>query len=135
MKVSMSFGVQQAVVALAAIVAITSCAPAVQKMTAEQVRSTFVGTTDYGTYQSGKTFVSYMASDGTITLRHEGQTDVGQYRIEPDGSLCVQYHAQQQDGDLCQTVWQATDRFYTSFSNGKPGATITSVKPGNAEHL
>jgi hypothetical protein len=99
------------------------------------MRSTFVGTTDYGTYQNGKSFVSYMAPDGTITMRHEGQTDIGQYRIEPDGQLCIAYHAQQQDGDVCQTVWQGTDRFYSTLSDGRPGAIITSVRPGNAENF
>ena len=121
--------------AVAAILALAACSPAVQRMTADQVRSTFVGMTDYGTYQSGKPFVSYMAPDGTISMQHEGQTDVGQYRIEPDGSLCVQYHAQQQDGDLCQTVWQGNGQFYTTLSDGRPGAIITTVKPGNVEHL
>ena len=126
---------QQVVAALAAIVTTTSCSPAVQRMTADQVRSTFVGMTDYGTYQSGKTFVSYMAQDGTITMRHEDRTDVGRYRIEPDGQLCIQYHTQQQVGDVCQTVWQGNSQFYSTLSDGRPGAIITTVKPGNAEHL
>jgi len=104
-------------------------------MTADQVRSTFVGMTDYGTYQDGKTFVAYLAPDGTITMRHEDQTDVGHYHVEPDGQLCVQYHQQQQDGDVCQTVWQGNGQFYSTLSDGRAGAIIATVKPGNAEHL
>lgn len=113
---------------------LSACAT-VQRMTAEQVRATFIGMTDYGTSANGEPFVTYLSPDGTIALRRNGQSDTGRYRIEPDGTLCVRYQAYRQGQDVCQSVWKATDRYYTTLSNGQPGVTITAVEPGNAEKL
>ncbi|HTI80518.1 MAG TPA: hypothetical protein VL614_08735 [Acetobacteraceae bacterium] len=113
---------------------LSACAT-VQRMTADQVQATFVGMTGYGTSANGEPFVTYLAPDGTIRLRRNGQSDAGRYRIEPDGVLCVQYQAYRQGQDVCQSVWKGTDRYYTTQSNGQPGVTITTVKPGNAENL
>ena len=113
---------------------LSACAT-VQRMTADQVRATFIGMTDYGTSQNGTPFVTYLSPDGTIKLRRNGQSDTGRYRIEPDGELCIQYQAYSQGQDVCQSVWKGTDRYYSSLSNGQPGVTITTVKPGNAENL
>lgn len=116
------------------ILSITACAT-VQRMTADQVRATFIGMTDYGTSQSGTPFVTYLSPDGMIKLRREGQSDTGHYRIEADGELCIQYQAYSQGKDVCQSVWKGIDRYYTTLSNGQPGVSITTVKPGNAENL
>jgi hypothetical protein len=104
-------------------------------MSAEQVRASFVDMTGYGTSANGEPFVTYLSPDGTIKLRRYGQSDTGRYRIEPDGELCIQYQAYRQGQDICQSVWKGTDRYYSTQSNGQPGVTITTVKPGNAENL
>ncbi len=119
---------------LIGVFVLSGCAT-VQRMTADQVQGTFVGMTDYGTSANGEPFVTYLSPDGTIKLRRNGQSDTGRYRIEPDGALCVQYQAYRQGQDTCQSVWKGTDRYYSTLSNGQPGVTITTVKPGNAENL
>lgn len=118
----------------AAILALSACAT-VHRMSADQVRATFVGMTDYGMLQDGTPFITYVLPDGTIRLRRNGQSDTGRYRIEPDGNICIQYQHYQQGEDICQSLWQDSDRYYSTLSNGKPGVTITTVKPGNAENL
>lgn len=104
-------------------------------MTADQVRTTFVGMTDYGTSDDGKPFVTYLSPDGTIKFRREGESDNGRYHIEPDGTLCVQYQAYQQGQDVCQSMWKGPDRYYSTLSDGRAGVVITTVKTGNAENL
>ena len=116
------------------MLALAACAT-VQRMTADQVRTTFIGMTDYGTSGNGEPFVTYLSPDGTIKLRRDGQSDTGSYRIEPDGELCVQYQAYRQGQDVCQSMWKGTDRYYSTLSNGQPGVTITTVKLGNVEAL
>lgn len=118
-----------------ALLALAACQPSVRQMSADEVRATFVGMTDYGYSGNGTPFVSYLSPDGTIRLRREGQADVGRYRIEPDGRLCVQYEKFRQGQDVCQTVWKGADRFYSTLTNGQPGVTITAVKQGNVEGL
>ena len=119
---------------LAALLALCACAT-VHRMSADEVRTTFVGMTDYGTAQNGNPFVAYLSPDGTVKFRREGESQTGRYRIEPDGTMCVAYQGYQQGQDACQSMWKGADRYYSTLSNGQPGVTITAVKPGNAENL
>jgi hypothetical protein len=104
-------------------------------MSADQVRATFVGMTDYGTSENGKPFVGYLSPDGTIKFRREGEAATGRYHIQSDGEMCVQYQGYQQGQDVCQSMWKDTGRYYSTLSDGRPGVVITTVKPGNAENL
>jgi hypothetical protein len=119
---------------LAAAIVLAGCAT-VHRMSADEVRATFVGMTDYGTAQNGMPFVAYLSPDGAVKFQREGESDTGRYRIEPDGTMCVAYQNYQQGQDVCQSMWKGADRYYSSLSNGQPGVTITAIKPGNAENL
>jgi hypothetical protein len=119
---------------LAALFGLAACAT-VHRMSADEVRATFVNMTGYGMAQNGKPFVAYLSPDGTVKFRREGEGDTGRYRIEPDGAMCVAYQGYQQGQDVCQSMWKGADRYYSTLSNGQPGITITAVKPGNPENL
>lgn len=119
---------------LAAFFALAGCAT-IHRMSADEVRATFVGMTDYGTAQNGKPFVAYLSPDGTVKFRSERESDTGRYRVGADGEMCVAYQGDQQGQDVCQSMWKGADRYYSTLSNGQPGVIITAVKPGNAENL
>lgn len=127
--------IRTAIAGLAAILALTGCQASVQQLSADEMRATLVDTTGYGTYGSGKTFVTYLAPDGTVMTRTEDQVGTGQYRIQPNGLLCMHYQAAQQDQDVCQTVWKGYGKFYSTLANGTPGVVITKLLPGNPESL
>ena len=118
-----------------ALLMLAACQPEVRQMTAAEVRTTFVGMTEYGYSGNGKPFVTYLSPDGTVSVRGEGQANSGRYRIEPDGRVCIQYEKFRQGEDVCQTLWQGVDRFYSTLSDSRPGVTITVVRPGNIEGL
>jgi hypothetical protein len=121
--------------AIAVLVTLAACQPSVQQLGSDDVRATFTGTTSYGYYGNGKPFVSYLAPDGTIRSRTDGQLGAGQYRIEPSGELCIRYQGAAQQQDICQTVWKGMGKYYSTLSDGRPGVTITALRPGNAENL
>jgi len=120
---------------VATFLVLAACAPTIHRMTADEVRATFVGMTDYGTSGNDKSFVAYLSPDGTVKFRREGELDTGRYHIQPDGEMCVQYPAYQQGQDVCQSMWKGSDRYYSTLSDGRPGVIITTVKPGNPENL
>jgi len=119
----------------AAALALTACQPTVQQLSADEVRSTFVGMTSYGTVGDGKNFVAYLAPDGTIKARDGDKQDAGRYRIDPNGELCIHYQDQQQPEDVCQTLWRGNGKYYSTLDGARPGAIITTVRPGNADNL
>ena len=121
-------------ITLAALFALAACAT-VHRVTADEVRATFVGMSGYCTSANGKPFVAYLSPNGTAKLRREGEGASGRYHIEPDGEVCVEYQGYQQGQEVCQSMWKDTDRYHSTLSTGQPGVTITAIKPGNAENL
>ena len=121
--------------AVIGLCALAACAgpPPGEKLSAAQLGREVPGHSAIGRGDAIGDFAVYNEPNGSFRFKDEDVSDVGSYRITPDGQLCMKFDKAFNGNEYCYAVYKEGDTF-RSVLNGQVTTTYT-MAPGNPRNL
>jgi len=104
------------------------------RMSAAEIAAALSNNTAQGITTEGASYALYFVGDGQERFRQGGFSDVGTWRVLPDGRFCSTLVRVSSDNQQCYIMYRSGQNITFQRPDGVTVGSVTVV-PGNPEHF